>query len=466
MKILLIVYDNESHISEFPLGISYITAVLKNAHHEVTIYNQDIYHYSPEHLTKYLDTNDFQMVGLSAVAGYWQYKKVKEISNVVNSSTNRQNFSYVLGGHMFTPEPEYFLRLTKADYIVLGEGEKTIVELCGVLDKIGLFYLNQVNGIAYLKDNKFVKTNPRQLIQNLDCLPFPAWSYFDINHYCLAPFPNMKHTDRTMPVLASRGCIFKCSFCYRMLDGIRFRSPENIVKEIEELKRRYQITYIAFYDELLMASPQRTKEICTAIIEANLDIRWCCDGRLNFAKPEILKLMKKAGCVFINYGIESYDDNVLKNMHKQLTTEFIDKGLEATLQQGISPGLNIIFGNKGDDASTLYKGVKLILKYSDYSQLRTIRPTTPYPGSELYYDAIKEGKLKDAASFYENKHQNSDMLSINFTDLSDEEFYKELYKANLILTTNYYEQQKTNCINIMKKMYFENDASFRGFRQT
>jgi len=466
MKVLLIAYDNGAHVSEFPLGLGYLAAVLKEAGHDVKIYNQDVYHYSPEHLTKYLDANDFEVVGLGFTAGYWQYKKLLEISKSVNASVNREKFIYILGGHGPSPEPEYFLKISRADYIIVGEGERTIVELLAVNGKVGMGYLSQVNGIAYLKDGQLIQTKERGLLENLDSLPFPEWSLFPIDHYVLSPFPNMRYTDRTFPVLASRGCIFKCSFCYRMCPGIRFRSPKNIVDEILWLQGKYRISYIAFYDELLMASPKRTQDICNAIIEANLDIRWCCDGRLNFAKPEILQRMKKAGCVFINYGIESYDNKVLNNMHKQLTIDLIDKGLEATRQQGISPGLNIIFGNKGDSVQTLEQGIKLIQKYNDYSQMRTIRPVTPYPGSELYYDAIKEGKLKDVADFYENKHKNSDLLSVNFTNMTDNQFYHELYKVNLELIKDYYQHQIESTDKVMQKIYFERDPSFRGFRHT
>ena len=124
--------------------------------------------------------------------------------------------------------------------------------------------------------------------------------------------------------------------------------------------------------------------------------------------------MKDAGCVFINYGIECMDDKILLNMHKNLTTKQIVEGIEHTLRAGISPGYNIIFGNIGENKDTLEKGVDFLLKYDDHSQLRTIRPVTPYPGCELYYYAIEKGLLKDCEDFYGNKHVNSDLLSLNF----------------------------------------------------
>jgi len=187
---------------------------------------------------------------------------------------------------------------------------------------------------------------------------------------------------------------------------------------------------------------------------------------LNFAAPEVLKIMKKAGCVFINYGIECFDDEILSVMNKNLTCEQIVKGIEATLAAEISPGYNIIFGNIGETAETLRKGVDFLLKYDDHSQFRTIRPVTPYPGSPLYYHAIEKGLIKDAEDFYENKHTNSDLMSVNFTKLSDDEYYKALHDANVTLINNYFDHQKRNYLDSCRRLYIERNSDFRGFRQS
>ena len=139
------------------------------------------------------------------------------------------------------------------------------------------------------------------------------------------------------------------------------------------------------------------------------------------------------------------DQTVLNNMKKGLRPEMIVQGIEDTLKVGISPGLNFIFGNKGDNKETIKKAVDFLIKYDDFAQKRTIRPVTPYPGSPLYYDAIKMGLLdKDnpAEDFYERKHLNSDLICCNFTELSDEEFYECLRWANSELMKNYYDKQK------------------------
>jgi len=462
MKILLIVYDNEMYINVFPVGLGYIGAVLKKAGFDVEIYNQDMHHHPEEHLTRHLDKHHFDMVGLGIIGGYFQYKKLLSISEAVNNSKNRP--FYVLGGHGPSPEPEYFLKKTGADAIVIGEGEETIVELAKAL--AAKRSINNLDGIAFMDGGKPIVNQRRPLIEDLDSIPFPAYELFPMYFYRLLRKPCCENVDIMAPMISGRGCPFRCAFCYRMDEGFRPRRTEGIVEEIKMLKTDYGITYISFNDELLISSIRRTTELCEAFIRAGLNIRWECNGRLNYAKPKILQLMKKAGCVFINYGIEALDDEVLRKMNKCLTVEQIVRGIEATLKEEISPGFNIIFGNIGDNQKTLQKGVDFLLKYDDGAQLRTIRPVTPYPGSPLYYHALKTGLLKDCADFYEHKHVNSDLLAVNFTDMSDKEFHKALYDANQKLIKNYFKHKTKTSLDEARRLYMELNVNFRGFRQT
>ena len=194
-------------------------------------------------------------------------------------------------------------------------------------------------------------------------------------------------------------------------------------------------------------------------------MRWNCNGRLNYVTPEVLRLMKKAGCDYINYGIEAMDNTVLKNMKKGLNTDQVVKAVMATKDAGIFMGLNMMFGNIGDNRETLKAAVDFLVEHDDCNELRTIRPVTPYPGSPLYYDAIEKGLLEGVADFYENKHTNSDLLCCNFTELSDVEFYEVLTEANKRLICNYYEKSQTVAFDQIDHLYSTRDASFRGFRQ-
>ena len=460
MRVLLIVYDNGSYISWFPQGLAYIAAVLLRAGHKVTVYNDGMHHYPAGHLHRYLEEHEFDIVCVSFVAGYYQYRKVMEISAAVNAAAHRP--FYIIGGHGPTPEPEYFLRVTGADAVVMGEGEITIIRLLDALDAGEP--LCSVKGIAFRDGDDVVVNERRPLIEDVDSIPFPAYELFPMEYYRLLREPGCGDTDFVLPMLSGRGCTFKCNFCYRMDEGFRPRGSAGIIEEVEYLKANYGATYIVFSDELLMSSRRRVIELCGEFIRRRVGIKWSCNGRLNYADEDVLDIMKRAGCVFINYGIESFDDQALKNMNKGLTTRQITRGVEATLAAGISPGLNIIWGNIGENRETLRKSTEFLLRYDDGAQLRTIRPVTPYPGSALYYYAIDQGLLKDCEDFYKNKHVNSDLLAVNFTGMPDEEFHRSLHEANTRLIENYLSNKAESYKATMRKLYVDLDSDFRGFR--
>jgi len=444
MRILLIAYDNGSYINWFAQGLGYLAATLEANGHYVEIYEEGISHKPETELTALLDNRQFDIVGLSMIAGYYQYRKIISLSNAINASVNRNRFKYIIGGHMVASEPEYFLSLTKCDAIFIGEGEQAILD--------------------YIKEPKRIMQADQ--IQDVDTIPMPAYHLFNMEHYRLLRMPHSTSTDFIMPILSGRGCTFKCNFCFRLMEGCRVRSADSILKEIAFLMEEYGITYFSFSDELLMVSKKRTTELCQAFIDSGLKFKWDCNGRLNYATPEVLNIMKESGCQFINYGIEAVDDTVLKNMNKCLTVKQIVVGIENTLACGISPGFNIIWGNIGDTVETLNKGMDFLLKYDNGSQMRTIRPVTPYPGTPLFDYAIEKGLIKDVKDFYENKHVNSDLVSVNFTGISDEQFHKELYRVNTILINNYFKNKAESFQKQSYNLYVGGNVAFRGFRQS
>ena len=477
-KILFAVYDNGSYDHTFPMGFGALAAVLKRDGHEIKVWSQDMNHWPDDYLRTYLDENKFDVVVLSIIAGYYQYQKVKGLSKAINDSKQRP--FYIMGGYGPTPEPEFFLKKTGADVVCMGEGEITICKLMEELakqkEKTGSYapgeWLEEVPGVSWMQKSKegekLKKTLRPPLVHDLDTLPQIPYELFPMNYYRMVRFPNLKQTDFAFPLMSARGCSFKCTFCYRMDPGYRVRSPKNLLDEVELLNKEYGINYIAFQDDLLMSSVKHTEDVCKEFLKRDLDVKWSCNGRLNYCSEELLQLMSDAGCNFINYGIESMDQTVLNNMKKGLRPDMIEQGIADTLKVGISPGLNFIFGNKGDNRKTIEKAVNFLLKYDDFAQKRTIRPVTPYPGSPLYYDAIAMGSLdKDnpAEDFYEKKHLNSDLICTNFTELTDEEFYECLKWANTKLMENYYNKQRDGTLSQIKSLYDDKDVTFRGFRQ-
>ncbi|MBF0332678.1 MAG: B12-binding domain-containing radical SAM protein [Alphaproteobacteria bacterium] len=460
MRVLLVVYDNGSQIHMFPMGTAYIAAALRAAGHEVGIWQQDVHHHPDEMLTTVLDEGGWDVVGIGVIAGYWQYRKLLGLSRAIERAKKRP--FYMLGGHGPTADVSYFLNKTGADAVVMGEGEVTVVELMRAIGKERRF--EDVEGLAW-RDGPEIRVNPRRpLIADMDSIPLPAWDMFPMEYYRLQAIPGATRTDFVMTVLSGRGCTFTCTFCYRMDTGHRARSHDSILDEIEHLQKRWGITFINFLDELLMTSKERTMAFCERVLERDVRFRWWCNGRINYAVPEVLALMKRAGCVFINYGIESVDNGVLKNMRKAARVEQIEPAIANTLAAGISPGLNMIWGNIGDSRETLDKAVEFLIAHDDGAELRTIRPVTPYPGSPLYEHAIRMGLIEDCADFYERKHTNSDLLTVNFTELGDDAFYEALEDANRRLLTNYHDKRLKAGLDEVTRLYRERNAAFRGFR--
>lgn len=275
--------------------------------------------------------------------------------------------------------------------------------------------------------------------------------------------------DKTLGMLTSRGCVNRCNFCYRMEQGIRLRNTENVIEEIKTLKEKYGVTYFNIQDEMFNFPKKRIFDFYEALRKNNLKIKFYCQARVDVFDEEAAVCLKESGCQFLNFGMESSDQNVLNLMRKNTTVEQNIKAAEIARKTGIGLGLNFIWGNKGDTEESLQKNVELIKTYNTYDQLRTIRPITPYPGCELYYEAIERGLLRGPEDFF-NKFKNSDLLTVNFTNIPEDKFYKLLFEANKNLIIDHYNhttknmEEANNLINNFYNLYFKGETKFRGAR--
>ena len=476
-KILFIIHDVYQDDNRFPLGPAYLASILRNDGHDVQIYCQDVFHYSNEELADFLDKNDFDVIGMGFLAARY-VETVRDLAKVINQHKKKAKF--VVGSHGVTPIPKYVLEDTEADIAVLGECEKIITSLVdSILNETSL---DAIGGIAY-KENGRIKINQRiDPVKDLDSLPLPAWDLFPMKDYTTCyKFPGSEPGEKHFSVLSSRGCINRCSFCYRMEKGIRTRSIENLFQELEILNSKYGVTYFIFDDEMFVPSESRIKEFAAALAKLKGNIKYSCIARVELGKnKKILKMLKDSGCQLLNFGLESLDQNVLDLMEKHTKVEDNYTAVQNTIEAGINPGLNFIWGNPGDSPESLDKIVKFLIQYDTLGQLRTVRPPTPYPGCPLYYKAIESGKLSGPGDFFE-KFTNSDRMTVNFTDFSSEEVYKLLFRANSLLIRNHFSKRATlfhengvecalkarQMIESFKRVYFPQtaeDLRFRGAR--
>jgi len=464
-RVLFIIHDLYQEDNHLPLSVAYMGAVLKKQGVEVEVYCQDVFHYSNQELAKHLENNTYDLIGIGFLAARFT-ETVVDLCSVIQRS--KKDAWLVLGGQGPSPIPDYILKRTDANMVVIGEAEETIVELLRC--KIEGGDLSQIKGIAFKDGEEIIVNERRKPIAKLDSIPFPEWSLFPMDKYttCLTLFRKEKR-DKLLGMLTSRGCINRCTFCYRMEKGIRFRSIDSVVEEMKILKKRYGVNYFHLQDELFIASKKRVFEFHDALKKNKLSIKFTSNARVDIFDQEVAVCLNECGCQFLNFGMESSDQKVLDLMNKNTTVEQNIKAAVIAKKVGIGLGLNFIWGNIGDSEESLKNNVKLIKEYNTYDQLRTIRPVTPYPGCDLYYEALKRGHLSGPEDFF-NKFKNSDLLLVNFTDIPEKTFYRLLFDANKELILNHFSHTTKDMkgaqtlINNFHDLYFGSKTTFRGAR--
>ncbi len=467
-RVLFIVHDNHQEFNYFPLGVGYLASVLRGLGAEVEIYCQDLYHYSNDQLADFLDENSYDLIGVGFLAARFR-ETVLGLCEVVNR--HKKNAWLMLGGQGASAIPEYILQTTRADVVAIGDAELAVADL--LREKTaGTQNLGGIRGIAWRRGEE-VNVNPRQApVRNLDEIPFPAWDLFPMEDYSRSvKFAGQpEDVEKSLAVISSRGCINSCNFCYRLESGIRVRSVDNVIEELEILVHTYGIRYFIFLDEMFILNKKRLLEFEDKLQRNGLEIGFSCAARVDIIDHELVEILKRCGCLFVTFGIESTNDRVLQLMNKNTTVEKNIRAVEAVnAVGGIGVSLNLLWGNLGDTEETLRSNVDFIKRYNNYQQVRTIRPPTPYPGSGLYYEAIKRGLLRGPEDFFD-KFTNSDLYLVNFTDLPLDKFYDLLYEANRELILDHYQHtngdmvEAEGLIKQFKGLYCGTNQSFRGAR--
>lgn len=367
-----------------PLGLLSLGAVLENNGYEVKIYDSDLLNSNVENLIEYVKKYEPDFVGI--------YCNTSNYHRVINYADNIKKISGVsvcLGGPHPIIEPDKVLKNPSVDLVVMGEGEMTLLDLLDVLSRNG--DLKKVKGLAFKDINGNIVVNERrEPIPDLNVLPMPARHLVDIEKYRPSPHHYLELPMTTM--IVSRGCPFGCLFCAsRNVWGrsYRFRSVVKVIEEIKFLIKEYGIKNINFWDDLWGMRKEWTEEFCKRMIEEKINISWSCERRVDTVDLDILKLMKKAGCYSIFYGIESLDQDCLDAINKGIKVEQAENVIKMTKKAGIEVRANFILGLPNETPEKVRKMIKRVLKLNpDYIKFNIL---TPYPGTELYKE-VKKGK--------------------------------------------------------------------------
>jgi anaerobic magnesium-protoporphyrin IX monomethyl ester cyclase len=372
MKILLIypyfldarVLTTED-VGALPLGIYYVASVLKANNYDVEILNWHDINTNPGKIHAILAQKKPDVIGFSILHGNrWGAIDIARFAKQMDS-----RITVVFGGVGATFLWEHLLtHFGEIDYIVRGEGEHTFLNLVRHLESGHPEAIESLDGLAFRKNGRAVRTPDAPLLASLDDLPDPA-RYFAYPHLSL-----------------TRGCAGNCNFCGSPRfwgRHVRFHSAEYFVEQIRRLCQK-GIRFFYFSDDTFTASEKRVIQVCKKIIAAGLDITWNAISRVDYVNEEILFWMRKAGCIQISYGVESGSEKIRDFLEKKITINSIQKAFTLTRRYGIMARAYFIYGCPQESWQTIEETINLIDRIKPLSTVFYILDI--FPGTRLYED--------------------------------------------------------------------------------
>jgi anaerobic magnesium-protoporphyrin IX monomethyl ester cyclase len=404
-----------------PLGLIYIAAVLEKEGFNVKILDGQLDHPTEEEFEARIKDEKPDVVGITSITPL--HKEVLKAIDLVKKCDN--NIQIVVGGpHSSLLKTKLMEMSENIDIIVKHEGEVTSIELIKAIE--AKKDLNEIKGIIYRKDGKIIETVNREFILDLDNVPFPARHLLDMDNESYKSAFRYKRTPMTS-VITSRGCPYNCLFCNRAVFGAKYRSnsPEYVIKELEYLKKEYGIKEVHFVDDTFLLDPKRVKAICDMMIEKKLDLTWSCNGRINimYNNLDLIPLIKKAGCWYISFGVESGNKEVLKFLRKDITKEQAKEVIKKVSKAGIFTKGYFMLGNPTESKDTIEETIKFAKSLRlDAAQFNLV---LPIPYTEFEKVCMEYGVF-DSEDFDKMSGHSSDPVFV--LDGMTKEYLKDIQK--------------------------------------
>lgn len=403
---------------ELELGLLYIASFLESKGGIVSFLDMSFYDDSEKRLIDMLKNGNYDFIGLTSYTN-----SIKDANRIAGVIRQYSNAKIVIGGAHASALPVETLEVFKNfDYLVCGEGEKTFTEL--VMGN----RISDINGLVWRDNGRIVQNPPQIPIEDLDTLPFPARHLLDVNKYI--PLPGNYYRLPSTGILSSRRCPHQCTYCARTAtrfqNKVKLRSVENILSEIEFCIKTYGIHDFRFYDDIFVVPKSKLLKFCQEVIKNRIKISWNCYSRVDTMDIDMLRMMRKAGCYHIKYGVEFGTQKWLDKTKKNTTLEQARRIINDTKRTGIAAKASFMIGMPGETVEEIEKTINFARELNPtYS---TFGIFTPLPGSDLF-DEAKNNKtlLTYDYDFYFNKTKNVIKGQLELHTL--ERFIKKAYKA-------------------------------------
>jgi anaerobic magnesium-protoporphyrin IX monomethyl ester cyclase len=373
---------------QIPLGLYYLAAYIRERRHDVQVVDAEALCWSSEQILEAIKKFAPDVVGISATTV--AFNRARAVAAAIRS--RYPNIINVIGGPHPTAAAADVLRHPEFDYAVLGEGEESFALLLETLSMGG--DARSLAGVA-CRNGQTITVNPRRsYIADIDALPFPAYDL--ISDFSLYNPPPMNYKQLPVAnIITSRGCPNQCTFCGHSSFGrsLRQRSPENIAAEIIHLCRHYQIREIAFVDDTFTINPDRILKLFMILDKEGISFPWTCMSRVNTVDESILRFMKDHGCWHISFGIESGNEDILKQIKKNISLNSVRQAIKLCNFLGILTKGFFIVGHPGETIETIEETVSFALELPLDDVVVTLN--TPLPGTEQYGTAAAFGNLRE-----------------------------------------------------------------------
>ena len=397
----------------FPLGLSYLASSLKEAGHQVTIYDADCnknskgmdYTRLPEKYRIYLKELrnpenpiikeisetliEYQpdVVGITVMTP--KAASAFTIASLVKKYN--KNCHVVFGGPHATLKSDEILKNTKdVDFVVNGEGETVLLELVNALSAKNNDF-SAISGLSFRHEDKLVYNNTKNFIDNLDRLPFP-------DRETLLGLDTYTSEDMGL-LMGSRGCPYSCSYCATQIwtRKVRYRSLENILEEIKHVHQRFGTRQFTFKDDSFTVNRKRVMDFCNKLMDTGIKINWDCNTRVDLVDSELLTTMKKVGCNSIKVGIESGSERILALMDKGITLERTKEAARLFRKAGIHWTAYFMMGIPTETKEDVQKTLELL--YETKPSFASIGVYEPFPGTRLFDIGVEHGLINKEMSY-------------------------------------------------------------------
>ncbi|RJQ27204.1 radical SAM protein [Candidatus Parcubacteria bacterium] len=420
------------------LGLAMLAGAIKEKGWEVSIYSPDLefdnqakssegvtthidhgyFAYIKERLKFLLLKNKPDVVGISAWTA--RYNAGLRIARVIREICGTE-IKIVMGGIHATMFPEETLGNMDIDYIIVGEGEGAFIELLEHLKWRSLTFSNGIRNLYYRDKNGAIRNTGSAFIENLDSLPMPAYDKY-LNYQKIDP-------NIFGSILSARGCPFLCTYCASNIiwsRKVRFHSPKYIFGLLEYIYQNFGTRIFRFNDDTFNLNRNRLFQICRLLKDADLPIEWEADIRGDLADYETLNVMRDAGCVQVNIGVETADEIILKQVRKNLDLNKVKRAFKICKEINIKTTGYFMIGFPGETEIQVNKTLSLIKELNPDNPIISI--FIPYPGTEAYEMAVRDGIMDHASMDWDHFFHHSEKANYSGS-ISDERWKKLISKA-------------------------------------